>query len=167
MTSTWALLLIVLGLVSVGGVSVRSTHWSPSVPVPLRRRMASGQILRDAWVLHRQNRRPIVWLGALFVRAAVVETVVQEFVFSSTSLGDLVDTAGHRSLVSAALALLVAGAGHLVAAAIVLNGVPGAIGMVDEGRRPRVRDADRLLGARLSPAWGSWGSPLPPRSSCR
>ena len=156
-TSTWVLLLIVVGFVSVAGVSVRSTHWSPSVPVPLRRRRASGQILRDAWVLYRQNRRPLDWLGALFVPAAVVETVVQEFVFSSTSLGDLVDAAGHRSLVSAALALLVAGAGHLVAAAVVLNGVAGAIGMVEQGRPPRVRDVYRLLGARLSPALGVVG----------
>lgn len=156
-TSTWVLLLMVVGLVAVGGVSVRSTRWSPPVPLPVRRRRASGQILRDAWTLYRRHRRPLLWLGALFVPAAIVESAVQEFVVSFTSIGALVDVAGRQSLVSAAVGLLVVGAGHLVAAAIVMTGVAGVIGTIGTGRSVGVRDAYRLLGARLSSALGVVG----------
>lgn len=141
-TSTWALLLIVVGLVGIGGVSARSTRWSPRVPLPLRRRRASGQILRDGWTLYRRHRRPLLWLGALFVPAAIVESAVQELIVSSTSLGALVDVAGRQSLVSAA---------------VVMAGVAGVIGTVDARRPVGVREAYRLLGARLSAALGVVG----------
>ena len=109
-TSPLVLVLIVVGLISAGGAAARSTRWSPPVPRPIVRRRSSGQILREALALYRENRPAMLALGALFVPAAVVEGVVQEVVFSITPLGALASTAGTDSLVSATIALIVGGA---------------------------------------------------------
>ena len=153
-TSPLILILIVLGLVSVGGATARSTQWRPPVPFPLRRRRASGQILRESLGIYRHRRRVLLALGALFIPVAMVEVVLQEVVLRLTPLGALVDTAGDNSLVSAAAALIVGGAGHLVATAVVLAGTAGVVGMLDAGRPAGPREAYRLLSERLLPALG-------------
>ena len=156
-TSPIVLVLLVVGLVSVGGAAARSTRWSPPVPRPLVRRRSSGQILRVALSLYRRHRRPLLALGALFLPAAVVESLAQEILLARTPLGDLVATAGSDSLVSAALALIVGGAGHLIAAAIVVAGVAWVAAEIDAGRTPGVRDAYRAVGDRLQPVLGVLG----------
>ena len=127
------------------------------MPRPIVRRRSSGQILREALALYRENRPAMLALGALFVPAAVVEGVVQEVVFSITPLGALASTAGTDSLVSATIALIVGGAGHLVAAAIVVAGVAWLTTQLDAGRRPSVREALRAMGRRMGPSLGVLG----------
>jgi hypothetical protein len=153
-TSPLVLLLLLVGLVGTGTVAVRSTLWSPPMPTPLRRRRATGQMLRGAVGVYRVHRRTLIALGAVFVPAAIVEATLQEVVLRLTPLGALVETAGNDSLISAATALLVGGAGHLVAIAIVLSGVAAVIGELDAGRSVGVRDAYRLLGNRLGSSLG-------------
>ncbi len=159
-TSPWVLLLIVVGLVSAGGAAVRSTRWSPPVPRPLVRRRTSGQILRAALGLYREHRRTLLALGALFLPAAIVEGFALEIVLAVTPLGALASTAGTDSMVSATLALIVGGAGHLVAAAIVVAGVARVAAEIEAGRRPGVRDAYRAVGERLNAALGVLGISL-------
>ena len=153
-TSPLALGLIVLGLIGTSSMAARSTRWNPPVPVPLRRRRATGQIVRGALALYRQHPRPLLALGALFVPAAIVEAIVQDIVFRGSPVGALVDTAGSSSLLSATIALLVGGAGHLVATSIVLAGTGAVVAALDAGHPVGVRDAYRLLGERLTPVLG-------------
>ena len=63
----------------------------------------------------------LIALGAMFVPAAILESTFQDLILDLTGLDSLVDTAGRSSLVSAATTLLVVGAGHAVAAALVLG----------------------------------------------
>lgn len=156
-TSPYVLLLLVAGLVSVGGFAARSTRWSPPVPLPLRRRRASGQILRDAGRFYRAHRPVMLALGALFVPAAIVETVIHEVVLGLSPLRALIDTAGEDSLVSAALTLVVGGTGHIIASAVVLAGAAVVAGVVDRGGTADARDAFRRLGERLWAVLGVLG----------
>lgn len=91
----------------------------------------------------------------MFLPAAIVETAAQALVLSYTPLGSLVGVAGDSSLLSATVALLVAGAGHVLAAALVLGGVAALLDAADAGRPARVRDAVRLLAGR---AWALLGT---------
>lgn len=156
-TSPFVLLLLVAGLVSVGGIAARSTKWSPPLPLPLRRRRESGQILRDSARFHRAHRPVMLALGALFIPAAIAETVIYQLVLDLAPLRSLIDTAGEDSLVSAAVALIVGGAGHVIAAAVVLAGAAGVAGMLDSGRRVGVREAFRRVGERLGAVLGVLG----------
>ena len=90
-----------------------------------------------------------LWLGALFLPAAIVETAAQTLVLGVTRLGSLVDVAGEHSLLSAAAALLVAGAGHVLAAVIVYGGVAASLSAAEVGPAPGVRETYRLLGTRI------------------
>ena len=148
-TSPIGLLLIIVGL--VGGVigAARSTGWSPRVPRPLRRVRSAGQILTAAKSAYAGNRSVFLWLGALFLPAAIVETAAQTLVLGVTRLGSLVDVAGEHSLLSAAAALLVAGAGHVLAAVIVYGGVAASLSAAEVGPAPGVRETYRLLGTRI------------------
>ena len=156
-TSPVVLLLIVLGVVSVGGAAVRSTHWRPPLPVPLIRTRAAGQVLRTAWTLYRRHTRLLIALGAMFVPAAILESTLQDLILDLTGLDALVDTAGRSSLVSAATTLLVVGAGHAVAAALVLGGAAITLAALDRGHQLGVRDAYRLLGHRAGAILGTLG----------
>ncbi len=156
-TSPVVLLLMIAGLFTLGGIAARSTRWSPRLPHPLRRRRASGQILRDAGQFYRRHLWLMLALGALFLPAAVVESILHEVVLGIGPLRALIDTAGEDSLVSAIVSLLVGGTGHLVAGAIVLAGVAGVVGKVDEGVTVDVRSAFRLLRERLWPTLGVLG----------
>ena len=153
-TSPLALGLIVLGLIGTTSMAARSTRWTPPVPVPLRRPRQTGQIVRGAITLYRGHPRPLLALGALFVPAAIVEAIVQDLVFRGSPLGALVGTATEDSLLSATMALLIGGAGAIVATAIVLAGVAAVVEALDAGREVGVRDAYRLLGERLNTALG-------------
>ncbi len=156
-TSPFVLLVLVAGLISVGGVAARSTRWSPPVPLPLRRRRASGQILRDAGRFYRAHRPVMIALGALFIPAAIVETVLHELVLGLGPVRALIDTATEDSLVSAAATLIVGGTGHLIASAVVLAGAAGVAGMLESGRPVGVRDAFGRLGERLWAVLGVLG----------
>ncbi len=145
-SSPVVLLLMVLGLITTAGAAVRSTAWRPRIPHPIRRRRAAGQMLTAALRVYRERRRVLVAIGVLFLPAAIIEVAVQQVVFGLTPLGDLVATAGTDSLVSIALALLVAGAGHVLAATLVVGGVAIVLDEVEEGRPPSIRRAYFLLG---------------------
>ena len=147
-TSPAILLLIVLGFISLGGVAARSTRWTPRIPEPMIRTRAAGQILRTAWGLFLRHRRLLLGLGAIFLPAAILESALQGAVLAATPLGSLVETAGNRSLVSAAAALLVAGVGHLIATALVLGGVAASLTAL-ESRRVGVREGYRILADRI------------------
>lgn len=144
-TSPWVLLLIVLGLVSTAGAAARGTRWLPRITFPLRRVRATGQMLTAALRTYRRHLLLMLGIGVLFLPAAVIEVAVQETVFGLTPIGDLVATAGRSSLVSIALALLVAGAGHVFAATLVVGGVALALDATERGRRPTVLEAYAML----------------------
>jgi hypothetical protein len=145
-TSPVVLLLIVLGMISTAGAAVRGTTWRPRIPHPLRRTRAAGQMITAALRVYREHLRVLVAIGVLFLPAAIVEVAVQQVVFSLTPLGDLAATAGSDSLVSIALALLVAGAGHVLAATLVVGGVAIVLDQAERGRRPGIREAYARLG---------------------
>jgi hypothetical protein len=96
-------------------------------------------------------------LGAVFIPAAIVETVIHELVIGLGPVRALIETATEDSLVSAAVTLIVGGTGHLIASAVVLAGAAGVAGMLDAGRRVGVRDAFRRLGERLWTVLGVLG----------
>lgn len=156
-TSPFVLLLLVGGLVSVGGFAARSTKWSPPLPLPLRRRRESGQILRDSARLWRAHRPPMLALGALFIPAAIVESVIYEVLLGLTPVRALIDTASEDSLVSAALALIVGGAGHIIAAAVVMAGAAAAVARLDAGGRIGGGDGLRGAGAHVWAVLGVLG----------
>ncbi len=145
-SSPWVLLLMVLGLVSTAGAAVRSTTWRPRITHPLRRTRAAGQMLTAALRVYREHRRVLIAIGVLFLPAAIIEVAVQQVVFSRTPVGDLAATAGTDSLLSIALALLVAGAGHVLAATLVVGGVAIVLDEAEQGRPPTIRKAFFLLG---------------------
>lgn len=153
-TSPLVLVLLVLGLVAVGTGAARSTSWSPRIPFPLVRRRTSGQILREALSVYRRHRRTLLALGAIFIPAAIVETLLQQLVVSATPLEALVGTAGEHSLTAAVISLLVGSAGHLVASAIVVAGVAGVVGLLSADRPAGPGEAYRLLRERLAPVVG-------------
>jgi hypothetical protein len=140
-TSPIILALIVLGLVMTTTAAVRSTTWSPSIPDPLRRTRAAGQMITAARAVYRRRRRVLVAIGLLFLPAAILEVAVQQIVLGLTPLGDLAEVAGRSSLVSIALALLVAGAGHVLAATLVVGGVAMVLDVAERGRPPDIQEA--------------------------
>jgi hypothetical protein len=156
-TSPLALLLIAVGLVGTAGVAARSTAWSPRSVHPLRRERSAGQLLRAGAAAYRARARVLTAIGALFLPAAAVEVATQAAVLSYTPLGGLADLAGEHSLASALGALLVAGAGHALAATLVVGGVAIVLERDDRGEPPSVRAAyaglraaaPRLLGTAL------------------
>ncbi len=148
-TSPLVLVLLVVGLVTAGGAAARATTWSPRPPRPLRRRRAAGQVLGAARGAYRAHTRAFLAVGVLFLPVAIIETAAQGAVFALTPFGSLSDVAGRSSLVSAALALLVAGAGHVFAAAVVIGGIAAVLDAGDDGRRIGVREAYALLRARF------------------
>jgi hypothetical protein len=148
-TSPLVLVLLVVGLVAAGTAALRSTDWTLSPSPPLVRRRESGQILREARHTYRRHRTLMIALGGIFVPAAIVETVAGQALFERGPIGALVETAGNDSLASAAVALLVAGAGHLVASALVLGAVASALGAADRARTPTIREAYELLAGRI------------------
>ena len=165
-TSPEALLLIVVG-VTTAGLALRSTAWSPRIIHPLRRRRAAGQVMRAGWTAFREHLTVMLAIGALFVPAAILEIGVQALLVELTRLGHLAEVAGEQSVASGTLALLVAGAGHALAATVVVGGVALVLGAVDAGRRPTVREAYRML-ARVWPSSArrsSSGWPSSPSSS--
>jgi hypothetical protein len=83
----------------------------------------------------------LVAIGLLFLPAAILEVAVQQIVLGLTPLGDLVAVAGRSSLVSIALALLVAGAGHVLAATLVVGGVAMVLDAAERGRPPDIQEA--------------------------
>lgn len=155
MTSPAALLLIVVGMVTTAGLALRSTAWSPRVLLPLRRARSAGQVLRAGWAAFREHLALMLAIGALFVPAAMLEVGLHTLVVELTPLGHLTDVAGERSLTAAALALLVAGSGHVLAATVVVGGVAQVLRAADTGRRPSVREAYRMLRARVRPLLGT------------
>ncbi len=144
-TSPLILGLIVLGLVMSATAAVRGTAWSPRVPEPLRRPRAAGQMLLAARTAYRRRRRVLLAVGLLFLPAAVLEVALQAAVLGLTPLGHLTDVAGRNSLVSIALALLVAGAGHVFAATLVVGGVAMVLNAGERGSPPGVGEAYRLV----------------------
>ena len=149
-TSPLVLVLIVVGLVMTGTAAARSTVWAPHVPHPLRRTRAAGQMLGAARGVYRERRRVLLPIGLLFLPAAVLEVALQQVVLELTPLGDLTAVAGRSSLVSIALALFVAGAGHVLAATVVVGGVALVMDAAERGggvEHPRGLPADRPGGA--------------------
>jgi hypothetical protein len=138
--------LIVLGLVMTATAAVRSTVWSPRIPHPLRRTRAAGQMIGAARAVYRRRRRVLLAIGLLFLPAAILEVAVQQIVLGLTPLGDLAATAGRSSLVSIALALLVAGAGHVLAATIVVGGVAMVLDADERGRPTEIREGLTMTG---------------------
>jgi len=149
-TSPLALLLIVLGLVVSTTAAVRSTAWSPRESRPLRRVRAAGQIIGAARAAYRERRRVLVAVGLLFLPAAILEVAVQQAVLELTPLGHLTDVAGSSSLVSIAIALLLAGAGHVFAATVVVGGVALVVDAAQRGGGNDIGEAFRLT-ARAAP----------------
>jgi hypothetical protein len=143
-SSPLTLVLLVVGLLMSATVAVRGTTWSPREPRPLRRPRAAGQIIGAARAAYRERPGLLVPLGLLFLPAAILEVAVQQVVLELTPLGHLTDVAGRSSLVSIAIALLLAGAGHVFAATIVVGGVALALDAAERGREPGVREAFRL-----------------------
>jgi hypothetical protein len=142
------LLLIVVALVSTAGMAARSTAWSPRVPHPLRRARSAGQIITSAAGVFRRRRWTMVAVGFLFLPAALLELALHQLVFGLTPLGDLADVAGRQSLVSVALALFVAGAGHVLAATLVVGGVAMVLDAAERGDPTGIRDAYAMLSRR-------------------
>ena len=149
-TSPLVLVLIVVGLVMTGTAAARSTVWAPHVPHPLRRTRAAGQMLGAARGVYRERRRVLLPIGLLFLPAAVLEVALQQVVLELTPLGDLTAVAGRSSLVSIALALFVAGAGHVLAATVVVGGVALVMDAAERGGGVDIREAFRLT-ARAAP----------------
>ncbi len=156
-TNPWVLVLIVLGLVGTGGFAARSTTWSPRIPRPLRRIRSSGQVLRAAWAAYRQHIGTMLVMGVVFLPAAALEIAVQQAAFTYTPAGDLVSVAGDDSYVSVAIALLVAGAGHILATSLVIGGVSAALDAADAGRPHGPVDALRLMWRRALALFGTVG----------
>ncbi|MGD9571519.1 MAG: hypothetical protein AB7V62_06545 [Thermoleophilia bacterium] len=156
-SNPWVLMLIVLGVVSTGGLAVRSTAWSPRIPRPLRRVRTSGQVLRAAWGAYRSHLRTMLTMGVVFLPAAAVEIAAQHVVVQYTPAGDLVSVAGNDSLVSVAFALLVAGAGHVLATSLVVGGVAAALDAADAGRPHGPLRALRLMLRRALALLGTIG----------
>ena len=143
-TSPLVLVLLVVGIVMTGTAAANSTTWRPRVPHPIRRTRAAGQMIGSARAIYRERRRLLVPIGLLFLPAAILEVALQQAVLELTPLGDLTATAGRSSLVSIALALLVAGAGHVLAATVVVGGVALTLDAVERGREVNVHDALRM-----------------------
>jgi hypothetical protein len=101
-------------------------------------------MIGSARAVYRERRRLLVPIGLLFLPAAILEVALQQVVLELTPLGDLTATAGRSSLVSIALALLVAGAGHVLAATVVVGGVALVLDAVDREEDVGLGDALRM-----------------------
>lgn len=144
----WVALALVLLVVGFGVGLIRRTRWSPVETIPLREPRGAGQILRVSSRLYRKNLRLFLGIGAAFLPLGALFAGIQALLFG-TWLKGLVDLAGNRSLVSAALGIEIGGLGVLVAAVLVVAASAVALAEIDRGRKPRVRDCYRTVFSRF------------------
>jgi hypothetical protein len=138
--SPWFFLGVVVLVVSLIVWLLQSTRWSPVLATPLRRRRASGQILRAARRVYGMHLRLFVGIGALFIPLGIVFAGIQWLLFGSW-LEPLLDLSGRRSGTAAVLAFAIGGAGIFVAAVLVHSATASAVDELARGHRPAVRAA--------------------------
>lgn len=142
-------LSIIAVLIAGLGLAVSRSRWALHAPPPLVRRRAGGEVIRAAARLYRRNGAAFVGLGLIFLPLGLIAAGVQAALFSAGPLERLVDVAGSRSAVSAALALLLGGLGNLVGLILVNSAAAAMVADIDAGRPARARQAWRAVLARL------------------
>jgi hypothetical protein len=142
--SPW-IILVILGVVGLlAWAAVRHTVWSPAPRQPLDQSRRGGQILAASLSLYRARWVTFLALGAVFVPIAIASAVLQHYLFESTGLKALLDSAASPRT-SALVAVIVGSFGTVLAYTIVVALVAAGLGERLHDRPAGVRHSTRAL----------------------
>jgi hypothetical protein len=143
------LTLLVVGLVVAG--TVRLTRWSPVETWPLFAARASGQVVRAARRLWRHRLRVSTGIGLIFLPFAALGSAIQAGFFQIPSFSAVQEIDGGEGQFTLSIALIVGGAGSLLAFVVMTAATAEAM------RRAAEREAVTAWGAyrALIPRWKS------------
>jgi hypothetical protein len=145
----WAFLVLVGMMTLAAAAAVGRTTWRPPDPFPFREARGSGQILRAAQRLYRDNLGMFVATGAIFVPVSLAAAGIQWLLFHLTPIESLVALDGRGGPVSALLAFLTGSVGAALASVITTAAVAVALRGMDSRRPVRAVDAFRAALDRL------------------
>ena len=150
----WAAVgLIVLILVVAG--TARLTRWSPIEMWPLVAPRAAGQVVRAARRIYRRNIGLLTRIGLIFVPLAALGSAIQAGFFQIPAFETLRDIGGEEGKLTLPVALIVGGAGSLVAYLVMVAATAHAVRQAEVGRRVGAFEAYRALALRWKPLLGA------------
>lgn len=137
--------LLAFGLLALGiaALAVR-TQWRPTVPTPLRRERAAGQIIDTSFRVYWEHKWLLVPIGLVAVLTGSIAVAAQALLFSATDLRKAFD-ALEDDKVEGFVALLVGSVAHGFAPLIVGATVVVVLRAIDRGERPGARTVLRGL----------------------
>ena len=138
--------LIVLTLVVAG--TARQTRWSPIAMWPLVAPRAAGQVVRAARRIYRRNFWLLSRIGLIFVPLAALGSAIQAGFFQIPAFEALRDIDGEHGRLTLPVALIVGGAGSLIAYLFMAAATAHAIRQAEVGRRVGAFEAYRALALR-------------------
>lgn len=137
--------LLAFGLLALGiaALAVR-TQWRPTVPTPLRRERAAGQIIDTSFRIYWEHKWLLVPIGLVAVLTGSIAVAAQALLFNATDLREAFD-ALEDDKVEGFVALLVGSVAHGFAPLIVGATVVVVLRAIDRGERPGARTVLRGL----------------------
>ena len=137
--------LLAFGLLALGvaALAVR-TQWRPTVPTPLRRERAAGQIIDTSFRVYWEHKWLLVPIGLVAVLTGSIAVAAQALLFNATDLREAFD-ALEDDKVEGFVALLVGSVAHGFAPLIVGAAVVLVLRAIDRGERPGARTVLRGL----------------------
>jgi hypothetical protein len=133
----YALLVFAFLAVGVAALAVR-TEWRPTVPKPLRRERAAGQIIDTSVRVYWEHKRLLVPIGLVAVVTGSIAVAAQALLFNATDLRkafDALEDAKIEGIVALFVGILAHGFAPLVVGAAVVL----VLRAVDRGERPGAR----------------------------
>ena len=132
--------LLAFGLLALGvaALAVR-TQWRPTVPTPLRRERAAGQIIDTSFRVYWEHKWLLVPIGLVAVLTGSIAVAAQALLFNATDLREAFD-ALEDDKIEGFVALLVGSVAHGFAPLIVGAAVVLVLRAIDRGERPGAED---------------------------
>jgi hypothetical protein len=142
--------LVAFGLLALGvtALAVR-TQWRPTVPTPLRRERAAGQIIDTSFRIYWEHKWLLVPIGLVAVLTGSIAVAAQALLFNATDLREAFD-ALEDDKIEGFVALFVGAIAHGFAPLIVGAAVVLVLRAIDRGERPGART---VLGGLKGEIW--------------
>jgi hypothetical protein len=137
--------LFAFGLLALAAAALAvRTQWRPTLPTPLRRERAAGQIIDTSFRVYWEHKWLLVPIGLAAVLTGSIAVAAQAVLFNATDLREAFD-ALEDDKIEGFVALLVGTLAHGFAPLIVGAAVVVVLRAIDRGERPGARTVLRGL----------------------